>query len=176
MKTKDIVLCGLFAALTAILSQLAIPIGPVPINLATFSVLLAGALLPFPLGGVSMLAYIALGAFGLPVFSMMRGGLAIVAGPTGGYIVGYAVCALLTGLLSRKPATGWGPLLLAMLAGYLALMMLGTAWFMFLTHSGLAAALAACVLPFLPGDTAKLAAAAVVAVKARPILARQASA
>ena len=92
-------LCGLFAAITAVLSQIAIPIGPVPINLATFAVFCAGALLGSKLGSISLIVWAILGAFGVPVFSMFRGGLGTLLGPTGGYIIGFIVMAVIAGLV-----------------------------------------------------------------------------
>ena len=86
---KDMVLCALLAAMTGILSQIGIPIGEIPINLALFSVYLAGGLLGSYKGAVSMVVYVMMGAVGLPVFSNFRGGLSVLAGPTGGYILGY---------------------------------------------------------------------------------------
>lgn len=98
---KELILAALFAALTGVCSMIAIPLPftPVPINLATLSVFLAGALLGSKYGGISQLVYILLGAIGLPVFSNFTGGVGILAGPTGGYIIGYAVAAFLVGLI-----------------------------------------------------------------------------
>ena len=73
-KIKAMTLCALFAALTAVLSQIAIPLAPVPVNLATFAVFLAGGLLGGKLGALSQAVYVLLGAFGLPVFAGMTGG------------------------------------------------------------------------------------------------------
>ena len=98
------VLCALLAAMTGILSQIGIPIGEIPINLALFSVYLAGGLLGSYKGAVSMVVYVMMGAMGLPVFSNFRGGLSVLAGPTGGYILGYLFAALVVGMVS----TYWG--------------------------------------------------------------------
>jgi biotin transport system substrate-specific component len=172
MKIYKMAICALFTVLTAVLSQIAIPIGPVPINLATFAVFCAGALLGSKLGVLSLTVFVALGAFGMPVFAMFRGGIGTLAGPTGGYIVGYIPAAFLIGLIIEK----WGrnnkifshPV--AMLAGMLACFTLGTAWFMFSTNTELWASLTICVLPFLPGEFIKIAAATIVAKRLRPAL------
>ena len=87
IRDRKITFCALFAALTAILSQIAIPIGPVPINLATLAVFIAGGLMGPVWGAVSMIVYVALGAVGVPVFAMFTGGISIIVGPTGGYII-----------------------------------------------------------------------------------------
>lgn len=157
MKIKPMLLCGLFAALTAILSQIAIPLGPVPINLALLAVLLAAGLLGPGYGALSQVVFVLVGAIGLPVFSGMRGGLGALAGPTGGFLVGYILCALLTGwLLSKFGKKVWGAVL-SMAAGILVCYLFGTLWFLILTKSSLWSALTACVLPFLPGDALKIA-------------------
>ena len=94
---KTMVYCALFAALTAVCSQLSVPIQPVPINLALFSVYMAGALLGGGRGAISQIVFLLIGAAGVPVFAGFRGGLQVLAGPTGGYIVGYVAAALITG-------------------------------------------------------------------------------
>lgn len=100
-KTTYMALCGLFAALTAVCSYISIPLGftPVPVNLATLAVFLAGGLLGKKYGTVALSVYVLLGAVGLPVFSEFRGGLGVIAGPTGGYIIGYIAAAFLVGLI-----------------------------------------------------------------------------
>jgi biotin transport system substrate-specific component len=165
-------LCALFAALTAVLSQVVIPIGPVPINLATFAVFCAGALLGSRLGALSLAVYAALGAVGAPVFAMFRGGLGALAGPTGGSIVGYIPAAFLTGLLIEKinKSNKIYPYPAAMLTGMFSCFILGTAWFVVSTGTGLAEALMLCVVPFLPGDFLNIAAATLLARRLRPLL------
>lgn len=96
------VLCALFAAFCAVCSQLTIPIQPVPITLGTFAVLLAGGFLGSRYGLMSIVIYLLLGAAGVPVFSMMRSGVSVIAGPAGGFIIGFAVMAFVTGLISEK--------------------------------------------------------------------------
>lgn len=161
-KTQKLVLCALFAALTAVLSQIAIPIGPVPVNLATFSVFCAGAFLGPRLGPVSLLVWMALGVVGVPVFTMFRGGPGVLLGPTGGYIIGYVLAAFLIGLITHRynRAHKIHLYFLAMLAGSVTYFTLGTIWYMILTQTGLAATLMICVLPFIPGDLLKMAGAA----------------
>ncbi len=164
--------CALFAALTAVLSQVAVPVGPVPINLATCSVLLAGALLGSKSGALSQAVYVLLGAAGVPVFAGFRGGVGALAGPTGGYIAGYVLAAWLCGFIAERCSDKTGFYLLAMSAGYAACMTAGTGWFMFQSGSGLAAAFTACVLPFLPGDAVKIALSATLARRLRPVIRR----
>ena len=160
-KTEKLVLYALFAALTAILSQIAIPLPftPVPITLAMLSVLLSGALLG-PIGGImSQLIYILIGAVGLPVFSGFTGGLGILIGPTGGYLFGYLFCALVTGALVNKASQKQLLLLVAMIAGILVCYFVGTIWFILVMKTTILNALLLCVVPFLLGDGIKIAVA-----------------
>ena len=167
METKAYIRCALFAALTAAAAQIAIPIGPVPINLALLPVFLSGSLLGAKYGFLSQLAYLLLGACGLPVFTLFRGGLPVFAGPTGGYLWGYLLIALLAG---RKRA-GQNPAALAlhMLMGLLALYALGSGWFMISTGSGFWETLGLCVLPFMPGDFLKIITACLVTKRLKGI-------
>ncbi len=169
-KTANLVLCALFTALTAVLAQITIPIGPVPISLSTFSVFISGALLGAKSGAVSQAVYVLLGAAGVPVFAMFRGGLGTLAGPTGGYIAGYVLTAWLVGLIIEKLGNRLYGFALAMLTGFAAYMITGTGWFMLVTGNGLKEALMICVVPFLPGDFLKMTAAGMISYRLRPIL------
>lgn len=156
LKTKEITLCALFASLTAILSQITIPIGPVPVNFTHLSTFLAAGLLGSRLGALSQLTFVLMGAAGLPVFSGFNGGLTRIAGPTGGYIIGYVVSAYVTGwVLERFGKRTVKTLALSILAGWLVTYSFGTLWFSYITHTSFTAALSLCVIPFLPGDLLK---------------------
>ena len=100
-KTTYLVLCGLFAALMAICSYITIPLPftPVPINLGTLGVFLAGGILGRKYGSVCVAVYILMGAVGIPVFSGFQGGLNVLVGPTGGYIIGYLAAAFTIGAI-----------------------------------------------------------------------------
>lgn len=170
MTTRELVLCAMCAAVTCVLAPLSIPLaGEVPLSLATFAVMLSGILLGGRSGALSQLIYVLLGCAGVSVFAGYKGGAGIVAGVTGGYIVGYIPMALVTGFLydrfgrSRKGAGKYAAMILSMAAGTAVLYLLGTAWFIAQTGMSVPAALAACVLPFLPGDALKIAAVAVAA-------------
>ncbi|MCW4384666.1 biotin transporter BioY [Salinibacterium sp. SYSU T00001] len=98
----DIVLVTAGAAVTAVASQLYIPIQPVPITMQTLAVLLVGSTLGAARGALSMVLYMALGLVGLPVFSEGASGAAVLFGATGGYIVGFVFAAALTGWLAQR--------------------------------------------------------------------------
>lgn len=160
--------CALFAALTAICSQIQIPLPMVPINLALFAVHLCGALLGPRDGALSLTIYICLGAIGAPVFVGFMGGFGVLLGKTGGYAVGYILCAAIVGLLCQR----WSsfPLQCAGMAlGVGACYTFGTIWFMVVTHLDLWTSLVYCVWPFLPGDAVKILLAAWVTRRLKPI-------
>ena len=162
-------LCALFAALTAVCSQIMVPLPftPVPINLAYLAVLVCGGVLGAKKGAIAMLVYVLLGAVGVPVFVGFSGGLGALAGPTGGYIAGYIAMAVVCGLLKfghfsdrQNTALRIGISVLkgvpVIFTGYA----FGTAWFMITMGTGLASSLLLCVVPFLAGDVVKIIAAA----------------
>ncbi|MDD6237501.1 MAG: biotin transporter BioY [Clostridiales bacterium] len=162
--TKKCAFYALFAALTVICAQIAIPLpGNVPLSLATFAVMLSGALLGMFGGAVSQFVYVLLGAVGVPVFASFSGGLGRIVGPTGGYIIGYIFMALVIGLIVTKTKKKFYIYLLAMVAGTIVCYTFGTAWYVFSTKTALLPALTACVFPFLPGDAIKIILASLIA-------------
>ena len=168
MRVKDMTLIGVTAALLCIAGPFTIAIGPVPLSLATFAVYLAGAVLGWKRGTAAVVVYLLIGMTGVPVFSGFTGGFQKLAGVTGGYLVGYVICALVTGLGAGAPRQirpAW-ILPACMVAGTAALYLLGTAWFMAQTGKALGAALSLCVIPFLPGDAVKIIAAVLIS---RPV-------
>ena len=137
-----------------------LPFSPVPVTLQTFAVLMLGALLGSRRGSLCVLAYIIEGAAGLPVFAL-GGGLAVLLGPTGGYLVGFIPAAYITGRLAecrwdRQARTT----ILAMLLGNVSIYAFGLLWLSCLI--GAKEALALGLYPFIVGDILKIALAAVV--------------
>ena len=172
MKTRDMTIIAVMAALICVAGPLSISIGPIPLSLASFAVYMAGAVLGAKKGTLAVGIYLLLGLVGLPVFSGFSGGFQKLIGVTGGYLVGYLPCALLTGL-------GTGPnapklkLPAFMVLGTVALYLIGTAWFMIQTKNPLGSALGMCVIPFLPGDAIKIVAASLLAQPIRKALYRE---
>ena len=154
--THALTVCAMFVALLVIFSQIAIPLPMgVPINLALLAVYLCALLLPLPYALMTIGVYLLLGLLGVPVFAGFRGGPAALFGKTGGYLLGYLLCALIVGLLNLKTKGFWQKSL-ALLAGLFVCYVFGTAWFMRLTNLGLMESLGYCVFPFLPGDVVKI--------------------
>ena len=163
LSVTDLCYIALFTALIAVLAQISIPLpGGVPLTLQTLAVPLAGIVLGPRRGTFSTLLYVLLGAIGIPVFANFTGGIGIVLGVTGGFIISFPVMALFAGFASTKgvknPAL-WMWLILGALVNYAV----GTVWCMFAAGLDLAGALAACVIPFLPGDVLKMVVVAILA-------------
>ncbi|MDR0839663.1 MAG: biotin transporter BioY [Oscillospiraceae bacterium] len=167
VKTRDIVTTAVFAALICAAAPFSVPVGPVPVSLATLMIYIASGVLGRTRASVAVLVYIALGAIGLPVFSGFSGGISKIFGVTGGYIIGYLPLAFISGAFSGFSGRRAWLYPAGMVLGTLALYALGTAWFMFQTGNPLLGALGMCVLPFLPGDAGKIAIAALVSPAVR---------
>ena len=163
--TRLLTLSALLCALCAVLSQIQIPLPPVPVSLSLLAVHLCGALLGRRWGAAATLCYVALGAVGLPVYAGFAGGISVLFGPTGGFLFGYILCAWIVGMLSHRLGFTRRTLMLAMAAGTLACYLCGTAWFMLTTGTTLAGSLAGCVLPFIPGDLIKIFLAAILCLR-----------
>ena len=175
LKTRDLTLTALFAALIAICAWLTIPMPDVPFTMQTFGIFITLLLLGGERGTLAILLYILLGAVGLPVFSGFRGGIASLLGTTGGYIVGFlfsglSYWAIMSLIRKEHPAIRF----LALTAALFVCYAFGTAWFMvmYLRSSGpisLGLVLMKCVVPYLIPDFVKMlvAVSAANAVKKR---------
>ncbi len=167
IKTKDLVLMAMMAALTAVCAWITIPIGTVPITLSVLAVFLAGGLLGPGCAAGAMLVYLFVGAVGVPVFAGFQAGFSSFAGPTSGYLIVYPLMALVSSLLIRHlPARL--PLFVRAVCGMLCGLLLcyagGTAWLAVMNRMSFSAALAAGVIPFVGFDLLKIAAAAALTV------------
>src|SRR5215207_7635320 len=158
---RDTTLIMLAALFVAVLAQvkIALPFTPVPLTGQTFAALLIGAALGSKRGAASILLYIALGTFGLPVFAGGAAGMAYLSGATAGYLVGSVVAAYVIGLLAergleRSVRTSIIPFLIGTAIIYAC----GVTWLAVMLGS-FSKAFAAGLLPFLIGDTIKLIAA-----------------
>ena len=157
-KAAFVVFGSLLLALSA---QFKIPLYPVPITGQTLVVLLIGMTFGARLGGITMAAYLLEGALGLPVFAGGASGIAILMGPTGGYLFGFLLASVAMGYLAER---GMGrtavSTVVAMIIGNCVIYVCGALWLS--NFIGFGQAIAAGVLPFLYGDTLKLIIAAVL--------------
>jgi biotin transport system substrate-specific component len=167
---KRMVYAALMAALTAAGAYIAIPIGPVPIVLQNLFIMLAGLLLGGRWGLISVAVYLLAGAVGLPVFAGGTGGVGKFVGPTGGYLLGFAAAAYLTGLISEGGRGRVAIDVIAMVAGTLVIYAFGVSWLKVVTGMSFSKALTVGMLPFLIGDALKIAAAIPIARALRPMM------
>ena len=153
--TYAMVSTALMTAVTCILAPLSVPIGPVPISFTNLAIYISLYLLDWKRGTVSYFLYLLIGFAGLPVFSGFTGGVAKLAGPTGGYIVGFIPMAIIAGIVIDHFNQRWLQLL-GMIVGTAICYALGTAWFCMQAGYTVSAALAVCVFPFIPADLVKM--------------------
>lgn len=164
-KLRDFILCAVCAAILCIFSVITIPIGIIPVTLGTLGIMLVAIVLGAWRGVVSVLVFILLGAVGLPVFSGFRGGIPVLMGPTGGYIIGYIWMALIIGLAVRRlPKKRSAAIVYSTAFCVLAIIVcyaFGTAQFVILQRTSVWSALATCVFPFAAIDFVKCIAASI---------------
>lgn len=160
----DLLLIAAGAGLTAALAQVAVPLWPVPITGQTLAVLLVGGTLGAARGTLSMLLYAVLGIVGLPIFSDGSAGFGVIAGPTGGYIVGFVFAAAFTGWLAQR---SWDKKFLraalSFLGGTVVTFVFGLSWLAIDLHLSLEQTLQGGLYPFIIGGIVKaLIAAALI--------------
>ena len=164
------VACGVigvfgFIILTAVgaFVRIPLPFTPVPLTLQTFFVLLAGAVLGRKLGLLSQAGYVILGMLGLPIFAGAAGGALYILGPTGGYLVGFAVAAYVVGrMISSKKDSSLSWIIFSMLVGSAIYFSLGAIRLAFLLNLGFYKAFLLGVVPFIMGDIIKIVAGSLI--------------
>lgn len=157
MKTKDMVLIGMFAAVLAVISQISLPMpSGVPITIQVFGVALVGVVLGWKRGFAATVVYILLGAVGLPIFANFKGGMAVILGYGGGYIMAWPVMALLAGI---RPDTKNKTMNLAIMIGLSVIGLLivesvgGYRWAVLAGDRTFASIMAYSFVAFIPKDT-----------------------
>lgn len=163
LSTREAAHVALFAALIAVGAFMTVPLGPVPFTLQPLFVLLAGLVLGARLGALSAAAYLVLGLIA-PVYAGGTSGLGVLFGPTGGYLVGFAVAAYVAGAVSRSGGPSMSRYIVAGLAGLVPIYALGAPWLaVSLGTTDLRVVLVGGVLQFLPLDITKAVVAGVLA-------------
>jgi biotin transport system substrate-specific component len=172
VKTKDLAYIALFAAITAVLGlmpAIPVPAVPVPITAQTLGVMLAGAVLGARRGFLALLLFLVLVAVGLPVLAGGRGGLAVFAGPSAGFLIAWPLGAFVTGLLTevfwRRFNLGWA-LVATLVGGIGVIYAIGIPCISVFSATPLATAFTGSLV-FVPGDVVKAVVAALVAVAVR---------
>ncbi len=165
---REIAYIALFVALMTVCAWISIPMGEIAFTMQTFAVFVTAGLLGTRRAGMCILAYTLIGAVGVPVFSNFTGGMGILFGATGGYIVGFIFSALVAGALLRRVPDlpqRWKVVLLqglAMFAGLIVCYAFGTIWFLLVYAPGTAkhftvfGVLSTCVIPYILPDVCKI--------------------
>lgn len=160
MTIKEMLYIAFFAALISICSWIVIPL-TVPITLQTYAVLVTCIILGPKRSLLSIFIYILLGAIGLPVFSNFSGGIGMLLGNTGGYIIGFLFTAATIGLITKICGKKTYVLIISMILGLLVCYLFGTVWFIKVYTSSTGSisiykALSLCVIPFIIPDGLKI--------------------
>jgi len=162
LTAHDIARCAVFASLMAAGAFVTIPIGPVPVTLQVFFVLLAGMTLGPRLALLSVTAYLALGLVA-PVYAGGALGVGVLFGPTGGYLIAFAPATTIAGWVAHRHDRSFGRLLLSAVAGLAPIYALGPAWLATQGGMTVSAAMKAGLASFMPVDLLKAGLAAAVA-------------
>jgi biotin transport system substrate-specific component len=174
MKTRDMMYISLFAAIMAVLGLLPpipLPFSPVPITMQTLGVMLAGSILGAKRGGASLLVFILLVAVGAPILSGGRGGMGVIFGPSGGYIISWPIAALVIGYFVERfwnNLSYFKLLLINLVGGILIVYAFGIPVLAFYTNVGLLETTIGN-LAFIPGDMIKVIIASYVAIKVKNV-------
>jgi len=170
--TYQYVLAAFGAAIIAVLAQVTIPLPLIPITGQTLAVGIVVTILGTRIGTLSVLLYILLGATGLPVFSGMSGGLGILVGPTGGYIVGFLATAIMMGLYLDKFGITFTHAIIANIMGMIITLAFGTVWLKIVADYTWTAAFLGGAAPFIVVGIVKAVLAAWIGVIVRRRLER----
>jgi biotin transport system substrate-specific component len=162
-RLRHVALIAIGALFIFATAKIAIPVpgSPVPITGQTFGVLLVGGALGFRRGAASIALYILIGLIGLPFFAEGKGGLSVILGATGGYLVGFLIAGSVVGRLAEL---GWDRRIIgalgAMAIGNVVIYLIGVPWLMVVAHYDFTTGIAKGLTPFLLGDAIKLVLAA----------------
>lgn len=154
-KNYNLILSALFSAITVLCAWITIPTA-VPFTMQTLAVFLVAQLLPLQYSLLSTAVYIGLGIVGIPVFSNFQGGIGVLAGPTGGYIIGFVFIVLTTGLSIKLFGNRLTVRFFSMTAGLILCYTFGTLWFILTTKTDFLSAILLCVIPYIIFDIAKM--------------------
>ncbi len=167
MKIKNLTIIGILAAVICVVAPFSLPLGAIPLSLATFSIYLVACTTNKKYATAAVIIYILIGSAGLPVFSYFMGGFQKLAGLTGGYIIGYIPCAFIIGALTDKFESKKLIYPASMILGTTVCYLTGTLWYMLQAECDFLTAVSICVAPFLAGDIIKIIAASCIGLTLR---------
>ena len=172
LSIRELVLVGMGAALMAVFSQIAIPLPiGVPVTLQAFAVVIIAIVLEQKLATLALLIFTLVGSVGVPVFANFNGGLRVIVGPTGGYLIGFIIMAVIIGFASKT--NDLKKILLGTYIGLAADYVIGVAQLAFVAHLSLTKALAGGFYPFVIKDIIFVGIAAAIALKIKKIVRKE---
>lgn len=155
-KIKYITTISIFASIICIISPISINIGIIPLSFSLFSIYIIGALSKKWMSLIATMVYIFIGIIGLPVFSNFNGGIGIILGPTGGYIISYIPCVIIVSLITNINKNKIILYPIGMIIGTIIVYLFGSLWFMFQTDNNFYQSLIITVVPFIIFDLIKI--------------------
>ncbi|MBO7175037.1 MAG: biotin transporter BioY [Treponema sp.] len=180
-KTSQIsVFMAMYAAIICITGFISIPLGPIPLVLQNVVAISAGLVFGLPQGAAAVGMFLAVGTLGLPVFSGARSGIAVLNGPTGGFLIGYFVGAFIAGSIATKPKVEEKAfsketlfrLARGAIAGLAFTYLIGVLNFRRVTGTSFSQALSLCIIPFIIPDIIKICIMVPIVARLRPVVAR----
>lgn len=165
----ELTVCAALSAILCVVCPFTVPVGVVPLSLASFAVCCIGGAAGFKRGTAATALYILIGGVGVPVFAGFRGGLSVLLGPTGGFLLGYLLLVATAGFAADRTDSKC-TFCASLCGGMLLLYLCGSAWYSVSAHVSFWAALLVCVVPFLPLDIVKIAAATALSPKLKKAL------
>ncbi len=178
--SRSSVFVAMYAAIICVTGFISVPIGPIPLVLQNVVAISAGLIFGLPQGAAAVGMFLAVGTLGLPVFSGARSGIAVLNGPTGGFLVGYFIGALIAGYIATNPTPDEEKfsrekifrLVRAAIAGLGFMYLIGMLNFRRVTGASFSQALSLCVVPFIIPDIIKIGILIPVVARLRPLAAR----
>jgi len=164
LSTHELSLIGLMTSVICILGPLSfpLPISPIPISFTNLAIYITVFMLGWKKGSFSYLLYLLIGLIGIPVFSGFSGGISKLAGPTGGYLLGFLFMAIISGYFIERFPKKRGMAILGMILGTIITYLFGTLWLSYQTNATFMQGLTLGVFPFIPGDLAKIILASIL--------------
>ena len=171
---------AMYAAIICITGFISIPLGPIPLVLQNVVAISAGLIFGLPQGAATVGMFLAVGTLGLPVFSGARSGIAVLNGPTGGFLIGYFVGAFIAGSIATKPKVEEKSfsrktlfrLVRGAIAGLAFTYLIGVLNFRRVTGTSFSQALSLCIIPFIIPDIIKICIMVPIVARLRPLVAR----
>lgn len=178
--SRGSVFVAMYAAIICVTGFISVPIGPIPFVLQNIMAISSGLIFGLPQGAAAVGMFLAVGTLGLPVFSGARSGIAVLNGPTGGFLIGYFIGSLIAGYIATNPSPDekvfsrekFFRLARAAIAGLGFMYLIGILNFRRVTGASFSQSLSLCIVPFVVPDIIKIGIMLPIVARLRPLVAR----